>query len=180
MVHPTATAIEPHCPGGVIEGFYGPPWSDAERRTLLDWMAGFGLTAYLFCPKDDPHHRATWREPYPPGEAERIARLIADCRKRRIDFIWGVGPGLDLRHAEEADVAALLARFAEPDLHARLLLRMVVGNVIVDLEIITRNFPEGRGTLEMLCVYEVADGRIQKASFLTGEKKLEPAGQAGA
>ena len=113
MVHPTATAIEPHCPGGVIEGFYGPPWSDAERRTLLDWMAGFGLTAYLFCPKDDPHHRATWREPYPPGEAERIARLIADCRKRRIDFIWGVGPGLDLRHAEEADVAALLARFAE-------------------------------------------------------------------
>ena len=73
-----------------------------------------------------------------------------------------------------------LARFAEPDLHARLLLRMVVGNVIVDLEIITRNFPEGRGTLEMLCVYEVADGRIQKASFLTGEKKLEPAGQAGA
>ena len=31
-------------PGGVIEGFYGPPWSDAERRTLLDWMARFGLT----------------------------------------------------------------------------------------------------------------------------------------
>ena len=100
-------------PGGVIEGFYGPPWSDAERQTLLDWMARFGLAVYLYCPKDDPHHRAAWREPYPRGEAERIAGLIADCRKRRIDFIWGVGPGLDLRHADEADVAALLARFAE-------------------------------------------------------------------
>ena len=100
-------------PGGVIEGFYGPPWSDAERQTLLDWMARFGLSVYLFCPKDDAHHRAAWREPYPGDEAERIARLIADCGKRHIDFIWGVGPGLDLRHADEADVAALLARFGE-------------------------------------------------------------------
>ena len=113
MVHPPATAIETPCPGGVIEGFYGPPWSDAERRTLLDWMSRFGLTVYLSCPKDDPHHRAAWREPYPRGESERIASLVADCRKRGIDFIWGVGPGLDLRHADEADVAALLARFAE-------------------------------------------------------------------
>jgi protein O-GlcNAcase/histone acetyltransferase len=113
MALPPATAVEPHCPGGVIEGFYGPPWSDAERQKLLDWMARFGLTVYLFCPKDDPHHRAAWREPYPGDEAERIETLIADCGKRRIDFIWGVGPGLDLRHAEEADVAALLGRFAE-------------------------------------------------------------------
>lgn len=113
MALPPATVVEPHCPGGVIEGFYGPPWSDAERRTLLDWMARFGLSVYLFCPKDDAHHRAAWREPYPSDEAERIARLIADCGKRCIDFIWGVGPGLDLRHAEEADVAALLGRFAE-------------------------------------------------------------------
>ena len=45
-----------------------------------------------------------------------------------------------------------LARFAEPDLHARLVSRVVMANAVVDVEIITRNFPEGRGTLEMLCV----------------------------
>jgi putative hydrolase of HD superfamily len=67
-----------------------------------------------------------------------------------------------------------LARFAEPDLHARLLSRMGVGTVVVDSELITRNFPEGPGTLEMLCVYEVVDGRIQRASFATGEKRLLP------
>ncbi|MBY0409454.1 MAG: nuclear transport factor 2 family protein [Burkholderiaceae bacterium] len=65
-----------------------------------------------------------------------------------------------------------LARFAEVDLHARLLSRMVMSNVVVDHELITRNFPEGPGTVEMLCVYEVLDGRIQKASFALGEKKL--------
>ena len=63
-------------------------------------------------------------------------------------------------------------RFAEPDLHARLITRSVIGNFVTDVEIVTRNFPEGRGTVEMLCVYEVIDGRIVRASFATGEKRL--------
>ena len=67
-----------------------------------------------------------------------------------------------------------LARFAEPDLHARLLSRTVVGAMVVDCELITRNFPEGLGTVEMLCVYEVVNGRIQRASFATGAKCLGP------
>lgn len=63
-------------------------------------------------------------------------------------------------------------RFAEPDLHARLLSRTVLGNFVTDLEIVTRNFPEGKGTVEMLCVYEVVDGRIVRASFATGETRV--------
>ena len=64
------------------------------------------------------------------------------------------------------------ARFAEPDLYARLLSRSVVGNIVSDVELVTRNFPDGLGTVEMLCVYEVADGRIQAASFATGTATL--------
>lgn len=63
------------------------------------------------------------------------------------------------------------ARFVEPDLHARLLSRTVLGNFVTDLEIVTRNFPKGKGTVEMLCVYEVVDGRIARASFATGETR---------
>jgi hypothetical protein len=65
-----------------------------------------------------------------------------------------------------------LARFEEPDLFARLLSRTVIGNIVTDLELITRNFPEGLGTLEMLCIYEVVDGRILRASFASGAKTL--------
>jgi hypothetical protein len=65
-----------------------------------------------------------------------------------------------------------LARFTEPDLHARLLSRTVMGNWVTDLELITRNFPEGVGTLEMLCIYEVVDGRIRRASFAPGATTL--------
>jgi hypothetical protein len=64
----------------------------------------------------------------------------------------------------------ILIRFAEPDLYAELLQRTVMGPIVVDYERITRNFPEGKGTVEMLCVYEVADGRIQKALFALGEQ----------
>jgi len=63
-------------------------------------------------------------------------------------------------------------RFLEPDLHARLVNRSVIGNFVTDVEIVTRNFPEGRGTVEMLCVYEVVDGRIARASFATGDKRM--------
>src|SRR5450830_1235977 len=61
-----------------------------------------------------------------------------------------------------------LARFQEPDLYARLLSRTVMGHIVIDLELISRNFPEGRGSLEMLCVYEVVQGRIRRASFASG------------
>ena len=65
-----------------------------------------------------------------------------------------------------------VARFVEPDLHARLLSRSVVGNIVTDVEIVTRNLSEGLGTVEMLCIYEVAEGRIQTASFATGATTL--------
>ena len=48
-----------------------------------------------------------------------------------------------------------------------------MGSVVIDYELITRNFPEGRGTIEMLGVYEILNGRIQKASFAIGERKLD-------
>jgi Uncharacterized conserved protein len=66
-----------------------------------------------------------------------------------------------------------LARFAEPDLRANLLTRIAMGSTVVDHEVVTRNFPEGRGTMEMLCVYEVAGGFIRRATFAFGEKRLD-------
>lgn len=64
------------------------------------------------------------------------------------------------------------ARFDEPDLHAALLSRAVLGNKVVDHERVTRNFPEGVGSVEMVMVYEVLDGRIAKAWTLLGERRL--------
>jgi putative hydrolase of HD superfamily len=47
-----------------------------------------------------------------------------------------------------------------------------MANVVVDHEVVTRNFPQGKGEIEMLCVYEIENGLIQKASFSFGEAKI--------
>ncbi|MBS8269871.1 steroid delta-isomerase [Halomonas litopenaei] len=66
----------------------------------------------------------------------------------------------------------IVARFEEPDLHARLLSRTIMQSIVVDYEIVTRNFTEGKGEVEMLCVYEVQNGLIQTASFALGLPNL--------
>ena len=107
--------------------------------------------------------------------AKNIEALLATYAEDAQQFVLH-GERLAQGHAEMRP--RFLARLAEPDLHAQLLSRTVVANAVVDCELITRNFPEGLGTLEMLCVYEVSNARIQRASFATGEKRLQPA-QAG-
>ena len=65
-----------------------------------------------------------------------------------------------------------LERFKEPDLHARLVSRVAVGGLVIDREIVTRNFPEGRGTLDVIGIYELDNGRIRRAWFKQGEPVL--------
>ena len=66
------------------------------------------------------------------------------------------------------------ARFTEPNLQARLLKRIVAGNMVIDHEQVTRTFPEGAGKIELVAIYEVQNGRIAKAWFIFGAKTLDP------
>lgn len=101
--------------------------------------------------------------------AKDLEALLATYASDAVQFTLH---GEVLASGRQEIAARMAARFEEPDLHARLLSRTVVGHVVVDAEEITRNFPEGRGTLEMLCVYEVEHGLIVRASFATGRKTL--------
>lgn len=65
-----------------------------------------------------------------------------------------------------------VARFKEPNLFARLVKRMAVGNKIIDQEIVTRTFPEGTGTLDVIAIYEVERNKIAKAWFIFGAPML--------
>ncbi|MBN9693445.1 MAG: beta-N-acetylglucosaminidase domain-containing protein [Verrucomicrobia bacterium] len=98
---------------GVIEGFYGTPWTPGERFELFAAMPGWGLNTYLYGPKDDLHHRARWRQTYPPAEAEHLREVIAGCQARGIRFIYALGPGLDIRYSEKGDRLAIQQRFEQ-------------------------------------------------------------------
>ena len=68
-----------------------------------------------------------------------------------------------------------VARFKEPNLYAQLLKRVVMGNTVIDHERVTRTFPEGPGTAELLMIYEIQNGKIAKAWVIAGAAKLDDA-----
>lgn len=73
--------------------------------------------------------------------------------------------GTVLARGREAIKANIAERFKEPDLYAKLISRQVFDNVVIDHELITRNFDEGKGSVEMLCIYLVEDSVICRAEF---------------
>src|ERR1051326_1506486 len=98
---------------GVIEGFYGQPWTQAERLELFDSMANWGLNTYLYAPKDDLKHRVLWREVYSAPETETLGQLIQACQQHQIRFIYALSPGLDIRHSDAAELGYLKNRFEQ-------------------------------------------------------------------
>jgi hypothetical protein len=63
-------------------------------------------------------------------------------------------------------------RFQEPNLYAALLSRTVMGHIVVDHEEVQRTFPEGAGTIKLMMIYEVQNGRIAKAWSIAGAKTM--------
>ena len=96
---------------GVVEGFYGTPWSHQARLSLIDFYGRYKMNTYIYGPKDDPYHSSPdWRKPYPEDEAADIKELVEACRANYVDFVWAIHPGQDIKWNEE-DYAALVAKF---------------------------------------------------------------------
>ena len=53
-----------------------------------------------------------------------------------------------------------LTRFTEPNLYAQLLKRVVMENRVIDQERVTRTFPDGPGSVELVMIYEVQNEKI--------------------
>lgn len=85
---------------GVLEGFYGRPWTWDERLAVARRGAERGLTHFVYAPKDDPKHRERWREPYGRKDLDGFARLAAEGG---LAVGFGISPGLsiDARRADD-------------------------------------------------------------------------------
>lgn len=97
-------------PVGIVEGFYGKPWSHEDRLSIIRFMGERGLNHYCYAPKDDPYHREKWREPYPPEQFVKILQLVGACRKARVTFCFAVSPGLDIRYSDSHDFELLAGK----------------------------------------------------------------------
>lgn len=96
---------------GVVEGFYGTPWSHQVRLSLIEVYGMYKMNYYVYGPKDDPYHSSPyWREPYPADQARNIHELVEACNRNRVRFVWAVHPGQDIQW-NETDYQNLLRKF---------------------------------------------------------------------
>ncbi|XP_051957637.1 protein O-GlcNAcase [Xyrauchen texanus] len=98
---------------GVVEGFYGRPWTMTQRKELFSREQKWGLNTYLYAPKDDYKHRMYWRDLYSLEEADQLMTLISAAEEHHVEFIYALSPGLDITFSNPKEVAALKRKLSQ-------------------------------------------------------------------
>lgn len=95
---------------GIVEGFYGTPWTHLQRMDMMTFMAEHQMNAYIYAPKDDPYHRHQWRQPYPEDKLAELQELVNHSQAQGVQFIFAMSPGNDIDFASEADRQAMVEK----------------------------------------------------------------------
>lgn len=106
-------AHPPFAEVGVIEGFYGKPWSHQDRLDMLEFMGRYQFQTYYYAPKDDPYHRERWRDPYPAEPRVRLRELVERARELNVRFCFALSPGLSIRYSDNEDFAVLARKLSD-------------------------------------------------------------------
>ena len=78
---------------GIIEGYYGAPWTTANRLDMVDFMDENRLNIYMYAPKDDDYHRKNWYKLYKENKVVEFKELIDKMDSKGIDFCYCISPG---------------------------------------------------------------------------------------
>lgn len=95
---------------GIIEGFYGTPWSQADRMRLLTFCDRQKMNTFVYAPKDDPFHRNLWRVPYSPLKQSELRQLITFCKRHHMRFVFALSPGNTVSYVSDADLLAMIQK----------------------------------------------------------------------
>ncbi len=95
---------------GIVEGFYGEPWSHKQRLDMMRFEGDHGMNVYYYAPKDDPYHRRLWREPYPPSRMKELGELADTARQNFVNFCFAISPGLSMTYSSPDDFQKLTGK----------------------------------------------------------------------
>ena len=98
---------------GTIEGFYGNPWTQAERLDQMDFYGDVKANTYIYAPKDDPYHRERWRDPYPADKLAELGTLVQRATANHVRFTFALSPGNTICFSSDADYQALTAKMQQ-------------------------------------------------------------------
>lgn len=98
---------------GVIEGFYGWPWTDQARTDMFEFMGEHRMNTYIYSPKDDEYARNKWRDLYPEQELARLKNLVSEAAKNNVAFVYALSPGNDITYSTIDDYNATIKKFEQ-------------------------------------------------------------------
>ena len=89
---------------GIVEGYYGYPYSVDVKKDLMRYMMRFKMNTYLYGAKSDPYHSGYWKNPYPTTLTEAqvkngwlsqdmVKELAEVSHQTKVNFIWAIHPG---------------------------------------------------------------------------------------
>jgi hyaluronoglucosaminidase len=74
---------------GLIEGFYGRSWADADRLDLISFLARRDYKYYVYAPKGDAVLRRDWSGRWSRAREAAIRSMAMHCQREQV--LWGVG-----------------------------------------------------------------------------------------
>lgn len=82
---------------GLVEGYYGNPYSKENRMGLFEMFGRQKMNVYIYGPKDDAYHKSKWREEYPATQAAQITEYVNAAKANKVEFVWAIHPGEDIQ-----------------------------------------------------------------------------------
>jgi hyaluronoglucosaminidase len=99
-------------PLGIVEGYYGRPWSDTQRLATIEFLAPFGYAFFVYAPKAERSLRDAWRDPMAPEATARLYELATACDRIGVRLTVGLGPAGAEARFDAAARRALGSRLA--------------------------------------------------------------------
>jgi len=89
---------------GIVEGYYGYPYSVSVKKDLMRFMMRYKMNTYLYGAKSDPYHSESWKAAYPTSitatqekngwlTQDMIKEIAAESQETKVNFIWAIHPG---------------------------------------------------------------------------------------
>ncbi len=98
---------------GVIEGFYGKPWSHKQRIKGISYFADVNMNHFMLAPKDDPWQRFDWRVPFTDDFLDQVMKLNEHAIAHGIEMSVSLSPGLTVVYSDPNDTNAIMVRYKQ-------------------------------------------------------------------
>lgn len=86
---------------GTIEGFYGAPWSNADRVSQFKFYGQNKMNTYIYSAKDDDYLRANWQTLYPADKLNDLKNLVESAVENHVNFVYAISPGLSIFNSDD-------------------------------------------------------------------------------